>query len=451
VDDRPVNREILLVLLKSWGLRPAEAADGPAALEALAQAKAAQDPFAIAILDMQMPGLDGESLARAIKADPDLRDTRLVMCSSLGQLGGNQRLEEIGFVAALTKPVRRLELQEALEAAISGKNIAASQEKGTPDFALGQGFRPARILVAEDNITNQQVAVGILRNLGLRAEVAANGVETLRAFETIPFDLVLMDVQMPEMDGLEATRRIRKAEGREQRTNDRDQKSEDRGQGGAGPSASPRIPIIAMTAHALQRDREACLAAGMDDYITKPVEVSALVAVLKEWLKPGDDGLQPLVDKTRERSIAATERGGDSLSPQVQAPRAGDRLSPPLDAAPAAPREEAIPVFDRTALMNRVMNDVETARVVIAGFLGDIPGQIDQLKGYAAAGDAQHVEQQAHRIKGASATVGGEALSALAAALEQAGETGNLAIISARMPELDAQFAALKKAMSHEI
>ena len=444
VDDRPVNREIFLVLLKSWGLRPAEAADGLSAMQALAQAQAAQDPFAIAILDMQMPGLDGESLGRATKADPNLRDTRLVMCSSLGQLGANQRLEEIGFVAVLTKPVRRSELREALVAAISGKRIEASRAQATPGFAPGRGLSPARILVAEDNITNQQVAVGILRNLGLRAEVAANGVEALQAIKTIPYDLVLMDVQMPEMDGLEATRRIRKAEARGQRT-------EDRGQGEAGHSASPRTPIIAMTAHALQRDREVCLAAGMDDYVTKPIEVAALVAVLEKWLKPRGDGRQPLVDKTRERDTAATEWGGDSPSPQVQAPSAENRLSPLFDAAPAATCEEAIPVFDRAALMNRVMNDVEIARAVIAGFLEDIPGQIEELKGYAAAGEAQHVEQQAHKIKGASATVGGEALSAVAAALEQAGETGKLAIISARMPELDAQFAALKEAMSRAI
>jgi len=455
VDDTPVNREIFLVLLKSWGLRPAEAADGPAALQALAQARAAQDPFTIAILDMQMPGMDGESLACAIKADRDLRETRLVLCSSLGQSGINQRLEEIGFVAALTKPLRRPELKEALAAAISGKNTAPSRDNGTPVLALGQGFRSARILVAEDNTTNQQVAVGILRNLGLRAEVAANGIEAIQAIQSIPYNLVLMDVQMPEMDGFEATRRIREAEGRGQRKEDKDRKSEDRGQGADSPSAYSlqplaflRLPIIAMTAHALQGDREKCLAAGMDDYVTKPVEVSALVAVLEKWLKPLGDGRQPLAGETKERDTAATEQGGDSMSPQVQAAGAGDRLSPPLDAAPTATYREATPVFNRGALMRRTMDDEEMARMVIEGFLEDMPMQIGQLKGYAAAGDAQHVGQQAHKIKGASATVGGEALSALAAALEQAGKIGDMTIISTRVAELETQFAALKEAMN---
>jgi len=450
VDDHAVNRETLMVSLSSWGLRPTEAADGPAALRALARAKADDEPFTIAILDMQTAGMDGESLGRAIKTDPDLRDTRLVMCSSLGQLGGNQQLEEIGFVAVLTKPVRRQELQDALAAAISGKNIAASRDREKPGFVLGHGLSPARILVAEDNITNQQVAVGILRKLGLRAEVAANGIEAIQALETIPYDLVLMDVQMPEMDGLEATRRIRKGEGRGQRAEDGDRKSEDRDQRTDGHPGIFHLPIIAMTAHALQGDREKCLAAGMDDYITKPVEVAAVVGVLEKWLKPSGDDRDRLVDKTRERYIPAVERGGDSLSPQVQAASAGDRLSPPLDVASAAAREQAIPVFDWGVLMSRMMNDKKLARVVIEGFLGDMPGQIKQLKDYAAAGDAEHVEQQAHRIKGASATVGGEALSALAAALERAGKAGDMAIISMRVVELDAQFAALKGAMQNE-
>ncbi|MCX6917119.1 MAG: ATP-binding protein, partial [Verrucomicrobia bacterium] len=187
VDDTRVNREIFMVLLNSWGMRPAEAADGLSALQALAQAKTDEDPFAIAILDMQMPGTDGKSLGRAIKTDDNLRDTRLVMCSSLGQSGGNQRLEEIGFAAALTKPVRRTELQEVLATAISGKKSKASQVNAAPSFVRGPGFRPFRILVAEDNITNQQVTVGVLKNLGLRAEVAANGIEAVQALETIPY------------------------------------------------------------------------------------------------------------------------------------------------------------------------------------------------------------------------------------------------------------------------
>ena len=399
VDDHPINREILLALLKCWGLRASEAADGPAALLELTRAKAAEDPFAIAILDMQMPGMDGRSLGRAIKSHPRLQSTRLVMLTSLGQLGSDQRMEEVGFVATLSKPVRRQQLRNVLEAAISGKQVTIMQADSTSGFALTRALGHARILVAEDDTTNQQVMVGILKKLGLRAEVAANGAEAVQALETIPYDLVLMDVQMPEMDGLAATRQIRT------------------------PLSAVRwhqIPIIAMTAYAMQGDREKCLQAGMDGYITKPVEVPALIAVLEKWLNPA---------------------GVDQRSPQAAIGASNS----------ATTTVGEIPVFDRAALMGRVMNDETLARVVIEGFLGDVPGQIEQLKRYAVAGEVCHVEQQAHKIKGAVAMMGGEALRAVAAAVEEAAKAGNLAAVSVRMGELDARFEALKAAITHEI
>ena len=396
VDDTPVNREIFQVLTKSWGLRPAEAADGLAALEALTQAQADQDPFDLAILDMQMPGMDGKTLGRAIKADPSLQATRLVMCTSLGQTGSDQQWEKIGFVAAITKPVRRQELYEVLEAAIAGRKPAIYSARTTLPLALDSSFSQARILVADDNITNQQVALGILKKLGLRAEVAANGLEVLQALKTIPYDLGLMDVQMPEMDGYEATRKIRDPQSRVH---------------------NHQVPIIAMTAHALSGDREKSLAAGMNDYITKPVEVAALVAALKKWLSP-NAGSGPLL--------------------------AGE----PVAEAAAANHAESAVVFDRAGLMERVLDDEELVGVIMTAFLGDMPQQLQQLKLAVAAGDALAVESQAHQIKGAAATVGGIALSALAGVLEQAGRAGDLTVISARATEMDAQFEALKAAMN---
>jgi CheY-like chemotaxis protein/HPt (histidine-containing phosphotransfer) domain-containing protein len=320
------------------------------------------------------------------------------MCTSLGQLANDQHWGKVGFVAALTKPVRRPELLEVLNSALHGKQ-AAALTNAKPAFASGQAFSPARILVVEDNITNQQVAVSILQRLGLRATVAANGAEAVRALETIPYDLVLMDVQMPVMDGLAATRQIRDPQTR---------------------VLNHQVPIIAMTAHAVRGDREKCLQAGMNDYVTKPVEVSSLVAALERCLNPS---------------------GEPSRSPEGNAKE---------EVAVSKPRKE-VPIFDRAALMNRVMHDKELAQTVIVGFLEDLPGQITRLKSHAAAGQAHDVGLQAHKIKGASATVGGEALRAVAYALERAGKAGDLAIISKRMGELDTQFAALKDAMNHEI
>jgi CheY-like chemotaxis protein len=282
VDDAPVNREILMVLLKDWGLRPTEVADGPAALQALGEARTARDPFAIAIVDMQMPGLDGAALGRAIKTDARLQDTRLVLCTSLCQSGRDARVEGTDFVATLAKPVRRQELKEILEAAIGGKTPATSPTNSGPKIVLRPGLRHARILVAEDNITNQLVAVGILRKLGLNSDVAANGIEVLRALETIPYDLVLMDVQMPEMDGIEAARQIRDPGSR---------------------VLDHQVPIVAMTAHALGDDRTKCLQSGMDDYITKPVRVSILVTALEKWLRPAGVSPQSHDGQTQESDL----------------------------------------------------------------------------------------------------------------------------------------------------
>ena len=398
VDDRPVNREILLGLLNSWGLRPAEAGDGPAALQALAAAQAAQDPFALAILDLHLPGMDGNSLGRAIKGDPNLQATRLVLCTSMGKAGNQADWEETGFVAALDKPVRRQELLATLEAALRGKS-ATGRMRTSADSAAKPRLPHARILVAEDNITNQQVAAGILRKLGMTAEVVANGLEAIQALETIPYDLVLMDVQMPELDGLAATRRIRDPQSR---------------------VLNPRVPIIAMTAHAMQGDEQKCLAAGMDGYVPKPVEVSALIAALKKWLKPEAESAATVAAKAAEEPVAAMLK-------------------------------TKIPIFERSSLLNRVMDDEEMAREVIAGFLEDLPRQIWQLKTFVAAGEAPNAGDQAHKIKGACATVGGAAMSALAATLEQAGKAGDLHTLSARLPEVDAQFKALQEAIEQEL
>ncbi len=397
VDDRPIDREILMVLLKTWGMRPSEAMDGPSALRLLTQAQAAEDPFTVGILDKQMPVMDGISLGRVIKSNLTLNEIRLVLHTSLGQMGNDQDIKGIGFAATVTKPVRRQELLDVLTAVISGKKIASSRIASTSDFSLGKNLGHVRILLAEDNVTNQQVAVGILKKLGLKVDVAANGVEAIKALETFPYDLVLMDVQMPEMDGIEATKAIRNPQSR---------------------VLNRQITIVAMTAHAMQGDREKCVQAGMNDYLAKPIERSALIAVLGKWLKPKEKADQPTTVKPEENGVLTNQ-------------------------------EEKLAVFDRMAFMNRVMDDEELARVVLNGFLDEMPDEIARLKQHIAAGDARLVEQQAHKIKGASATVGCEAFRAIAWTMEQAGKAGDLDAAKVRVTDLDAQFNALKAAMEN--
>jgi CheY-like chemotaxis protein/HPt (histidine-containing phosphotransfer) domain-containing protein len=399
VDNTPVNREVFMGLLKSWGLCPDEAADSGTALKMLTEAKRNQRAYALAILDMQLPGTDGITLGRIIKSNPNLQETQLMLCFSFGQPGNNQKWEEAGFVAAVTKPVRQRELRDVLEASLSGRKPASTPTGSTSNFALESGLSHARVLVAEDNITNQQITLGILKKLGLHAEVVANGLEALQSLKLIPYDLVLMDVQMPEMNGITATQKIRDP------------------QSGV---LNSQVPIIAMTAHALSGDRDHCLEAGMDDYITKPVELSSLVAAMKKWLQPNSAKSKPLGEEEEETGTSGARDNIDAI-------------------------------FDRSDLMDRVMQDEELARLVINAFLGDMPKQIELLKQSAAAGEFENVEKLAHQIKGASATVGGAAFSRLAGIIEQAGRAGNMAVIAARVEAVDAHFASFQQAINNEI
>jgi len=236
--------------------------------------------------------------------------------------------------------------------------------------------------------------------LGLRADAVANGAEAVRSLELLPYDLVLMDVQMPEMDGLEATRHIR------------DPHSSVRNHG---------IPIIAMTAHALHGDKERCLEAGMDDYVTKPVSPAALAEALERWLP---------------EEPALTSAGAPA------APEASSREAPDSAAA------DSKPVFDRVGMMARLMDDEDLAHTVIDGFLEDIPKQIDALRSYVEAGDTAAALRQAHTIKGASANVGGEALRAAAIEMENAGRAGDLEAVKARLLDIESQFGRLREAMN---
>jgi PAS domain S-box-containing protein len=279
VDDNAASREILTTCLESWGMRPWAAQDGHVALPALHRALDENDPFRIAVIDMQMPGMDGETLGRTIAADERLAGTRMVMLTSLGTRGDARRLEGIGFAGYATKPIRSQDLQAVLSLALTERDGATATPRPIVTHHQAREMlnlfagRKARVLLAEDNITNQRVALGILKKLGLHGDAVANGAEALKALETVPYDLVLMDVQMPEMDGLEATRNIRHAEGGVTDDGVPD-----------GATVRRRIPIIAMTAHAMQGDRERCLEAGMDDYVSKPVTPQALARILEEWL-----------------------------------------------------------------------------------------------------------------------------------------------------------------------
>ena len=387
VDDNATNREVLVTQLRTWLVRAEATADGPTALLMLGQAATAGDPFQTAILDMQMPGMDGATLGRTIKADATLKNLRLVMLTSLGQYTDTVQMLHIGFVACLTKPARKAELLHSLLADAPAVAPAVAP-RPAPKASRGSG----QILLAEDNCTNQEVAVGLLKKLGLAVDVVGNGAEAIQALQRQPYDLVLMDVQMPELDGLAATRRIRSP---------------------VSGVLNPFIPIIAMTAHAMRGDRENCLAAGMDDYLAKPFTFLSLSTMMEKWLP---------------------------AEPHAAAPTAAGVAKATL------PADESLewPDFEPADLMARLVDDEQLARSLVNGFLKDVPKRLARLKQELAAGVAANVEHEAHTIKGAAATISGQALRAVAGKLEQAAHAGDLATVTARLPELEARFARLQ-------
>ena len=268
VDDHLVNRRILAEQLSRWGLVAEPASSGRHALELMRAAQAEGRPFQLAILDYHMPEMDGFELARVVKGDPLLRDVVLVMLSSVTHRAGTGELAAAGFAAYLVKPVHQSDLMDTLANAWAGRNAApeavpvlvSSSYSRFHAQAPPPGLAHTRVLVVEDNAVNQKVAQRMLERLGCRVDVAGDGRAALDLLATIPYDLVLMDVQMPVMDGLEATRELRRRE---------------RGSG-------HHRPVVAMTAHAMESDRERCLEAGMDDYISKPVRRRDLLRVLRE-------------------------------------------------------------------------------------------------------------------------------------------------------------------------
>ena len=394
VDDNATNRLVVAEQLASWGVRHEEAENAVNAIAWMHAARAAGDPFRIMITDLQMPGTDGESLGKAIKADPELRDTHLIMMSSLVMRGDAKRLKAIGFSAYLTKPVKQSQFYDCLATVLGG--AVAPARTPEPNLVTRHTLNETRrhmirILLAEDNLTNQKVALGILAKLGFGADIANNGREAIQALEVVPYDIVLMDVQMPEMDGFEATRVIRS---------------------GKTSVLNPTIPIIAITAHAMKGDHERCLEAGMDDYISKPIAPQALADVIEKW-----------AENARPRSVVAARPDGAAI------PVVGQ------------------PVFDRQVLVARLLGDEDLTDSIIAGFLKDIPQQIHELKEHLDRGDTGEAGGRAHTIKGASANVGGMALSAAASKVEKAGNAGQMEKITVLIPELERQFDLLKASM----
>ncbi len=268
VDDIDINRMLFTQYLKSWNCKYAEAENGVSALKLLKEAHAQNQPFDIAILDMQMPEMDGETLGRKIKEDPDLKKTIIIMLTSAGIKGDALRASQIGFAGYLTKPVKQSQIYDCLV------TVLGLQETESPEmpltrlvtrFTLEESKRKKpHLLLVEDNKINQKLALKILEKMGYRVDVAETGLAAIEALKKVPYNLVLMDLQMPEMGGLEATEKIRNAESK---------------------VLNRQVPIIAMTAHAMAGDKQICLDAGMNGYVSKPIDKDMLFEEIEKQLK----------------------------------------------------------------------------------------------------------------------------------------------------------------------
>jgi CheY-like chemotaxis protein len=380
-DGREISRRQVCALLRARGCRPGEADRAETALAMMQAALQEGDPYRVALLDCEMPEMTGEQLGRGILADPALRDTALILMKPAG-LRHKQLCKDPGFAGCMAKPIRREQISAWMTRALGGEKGCTVGRTDCPCSLEAVERRRGRILIAEDNIFNQQVASAILRKLGYRADAVANGEEALESLRRAPYDLVLMDCQMPVMNGYEAAERIR------------DPQSGVR---------NPRVPIIALTAHAMQGDRDRCLAAGMNDYVAKPVNPATLDLLLGEWL--------------RQESPAPTTEPGGAL------------------------------VFDEESLVERLMGDRELARTLSRGFLQDTPRQLAALASHIGAGDAAGAERLAHDLKGAAASVSFAALKQAAAEMEMAIQSRDPAAMSARLTALDRQFQAAEKVM----
>jgi signal transduction histidine kinase/DNA-binding response OmpR family regulator len=400
VDDNATNCSILTLQTQSWGMLPYECASGQ---EALAQVQAGI-PFDVAILDMQMPDMDGVMLAKQIRRYRDAQALPLVMLTSLGWREVD--LQGVEFAAWLNKPIKPSQLYNVL-ISLFVERTQPLMQRPEPidsqfDARLGQRL-PLRILLAEDNTVNQKLALRLLERMGYRADIAANGLEVLEALQRQSYDIILMDVQMPEMDGLEASRAIHE-----------------------GWTAEQRPRIVAMTANAMQGDREECLAAGMDDYLTKPIQINALQAALER------------------AGLRAKKRTRDLKLVEVAAPTADDGR-----------QEASTPALDPAVLsaLRQFQGEGEPDIVqeLAEAFQFETPPLLEALRQAIVEGQPEQLKRAAHNLKGSSNNLGAQTMAALSAELEAIGKNGTVERAAELVTHLEQEYQRVCQALAAEI
>jgi two-component system, sensor histidine kinase and response regulator len=373
-------------MTSSWGLIPRTVNNGAEALKELKNAFERGNAYQILLLDMQMPGLQGFDVAEKIKDTPWGKNLRTLILTSVGQKGDPGRCKDLGISAYLLKPVKQSELLDAVLMAL-GHEIS-DQGRVITRFTIEEARRRLNVLLAEDNSINQTLAVRMLEKRGYRVHVAPNGKDALRSFDQEKFDLILMDIQMPEMDGFEATRLIREL------------------------NRGKDVPIIAMTAHAMKGDRERCLAAGMDDYVAKPIKAEELFGAI-------------------DRCVARKPRKESEM-----------RIYQDKET-----QEQKSEVFDFSKAMEMVGGDMGLLKEIAGLFIDSFPKTLNQMRQAIVAGDAHLFETAGHSLKGSVGSFGASRSYDAAFRLEKMGKAGNLAGADQAVTELERELKALEMAM----
>lgn len=409
VDDNATNRRILEEVLISWHLKPTVVDGARAGLAAMERARDTGEPFALVLTDAMMPEMDGFALAAQIRRQPGLTGATIMMLSSAGQRGDTARCRELGIAAYLTKPIKQSDLLEAILTALYASSTETREPSSRSQLSLPESRRCLHILLVEDNVINQRVAVGILEKWGHAVVVASSGKEALAALERDTFALILMDVQMPEMDGFEATRAIREREDSVQLTPNTQH------------PAPLHIPIVAMTAHAMKGDRERCLEAGMDAYISKPLQAQELFGIIESLLP----------------TPAAAESGAQGYA----TPTAAETNTPDQ----TVPTES---VFDRNVALDRVEGNRELLQEIVELFFDETPGLLSAIQESITRGDAKALGRAAHTLKGAVSNFAAQGAYDVAQRLEVLGRSKDLTNVEEVHAELEREITRLKGALA---
>ncbi len=477
VDDHPTNRRLLDQYFVDWEVDGTTVATPSEGLLTLRRAAEQGQPYDIAILDMEMPGMDGLNLARAIKEDPAIAQTRLVLLTSLGRRGDATAALEAGFAAYLTKPIRKGQLESCLTTVMGYPSKTAERVEPSlvTSYTLKEKARgkSARILIADDHRVNQQLAVLMVERLGHRADVVANGQESLEAVIRQPYDLVLMDCQMPEMDGYEATREIRKREAENEARATSDERRSTR-----------RVPIVAMTANAMQGDREKCLEAGMDDYLAKPIKPEALADMLNRWLRKNQrEERRETEDATREVSSVKCEAEEGHQEADANGKSEENERRSINDEQPATSNERDetndaqrvtgkvthmkidefpttnvpsldVPAVDMTTMAElRNLCGPEVFANMVAQFIQDATVCVDEVMQAVGSKKPEQLAEAAHGLKGICGNMGVTHLKEIAAQVEQLGRQNSpfhetlLSLTEQVQPE----FSRVQEALQREL